>query len=127
MTRICFEVNFLEHLLTPYRIKYVQYTCSSICELSENWTRCTVRFFLLVWYNSSENLKNTQSGFFCLSLFKHNVFKHSGPVHAHAFNSGKGHTISLLVATLSSADNLCKQFGPKSGPTSVGPDLGPDV
>ena len=34
--------------------------------------------------------------------------------------------ICQLAATLSSADNLRKQFGPRSGPTNVGPDLDPN-
>ena len=34
-----------------------------------------------------------------------------------------GLTHRLLIP---SADNLCKQFGPRSGPTNVGPDLGPN-
>ena len=33
---------------------------------------------------------------------------------------------SILTLYLSSADNFCKQFGPRSGPTTVGPDLDPN-
>ena len=37
------------------------------------------------------------------------------------------HSLSLLKrGLLSSAGNLCKQFAPRSGPTDVGPDLGPN-
>ena len=32
----------------------------------------------------------------------------------------------LTLCLLSSADYLCKQFGPRSGPTNVGPDLDPN-
>ena len=32
-------------------------------------------------------------------------------------------TLSLLAATLSSASNLCKQFGPNHDRQNVGPDL----
>ena len=38
-------------------------------------------------------------------------------------------SLSMLAATiyyLWSADNLCKRFGPRSGPTNVGPDLDPN-
>ena len=32
---------------------------------------------------------------------------------------------STLYLLVSSADNFCKQFGPRSDPTNVGPDLEP--
>ena len=38
--------------------------------------------------------------------------------------SQKVSTFNSLPAM--SADNPCKQFGPRSGPTNVGPDLDPD-
>ena len=35
-------------------------------------------------------------------------------------------TLTFLVATFISADNSYKQFGSRSGPTFVGPDLDPN-
>ena len=37
------------------------------------------------------------------------------------------HAKSLVtLPTSGAADNFCKQFGPRSGPTQVGPDLDPN-
>ena len=41
-------------------------------------------------------------------------------------NNTEMNILSSLCVLVSSADNLCKQFGPRSGPTNVGPDLDPN-
>ena len=37
--------------------------------------------------------------------------------HCHAYPYYHTHSFLTLCLLLSSADNLCKQFGPRSGPT----------
>ena len=42
------------------------------------------------------------------------------------FNFDIHKLLAHVLDQVLSADNLCKQFGPRSGPTNVGPDLDPN-
>ena len=61
--------------------------------------------------------------FFYLSKLQRSTAFHQG---LHCLQKYLSRGFQYLCLLLSSADNLWKQFGPRPGPTNVGPDLDPN-